>query len=381
MANNTNDSKKYVSLTRLSDFLDNIKTAFSQIGHKHTISDLTDYNVDTELSPTSANPVANSTVDAEFEAVSQAMGALEQSIDGKLNASDYVVDSELTSSSNNPIANKAVNDGINLVYEIMFSITDEKADIDHGHTKEDVGLGNVDNTADAEKSVNYANTAGIANSVEWKNISNKPFYTTINETVVLSSTNVEESDDGHGIGRGSTGRFSVAVASGEEYKIVFDGTEYHCVAYTDPIMNDYIVLGNFTIVEPITGATSHINTGEPFLICYSIIYKYAGVYTETIDSHTVEIFHIDGVDESIDESCIPDSIARVENIPSINGLATETFATEIASEKLTEAIAYTDAAIAEAIPEVSTSDNGKFLRVINGVWTASSIPNAEEATF
>lgn len=30
---------------------------------------------------------------------------------------------------------------------------------------------------------------------------------------------------------------------------------------------------------------------------------------------------------------------------------------------------------------VTTSDNGKFLRVVDGAWTAASVPNAEEATF
>lgn len=34
----------------------------------------------------------------------------------------------------------------------------------HTHSKADVGLGNVDNTADANKSVNYANSAGSANN-------------------------------------------------------------------------------------------------------------------------------------------------------------------------------------------------------------------------
>ena len=34
----------------------------------------------------------------------------------------------------------------------------------HGVTKAQVGLGNVDNTADAQKSVNYANSAGSANT-------------------------------------------------------------------------------------------------------------------------------------------------------------------------------------------------------------------------
>lgn len=41
----------------------------------------------------------------------------------------------------------------------------------HTHTKSEVGLGNVDNTADADKSVNYANSAG---SVAWNNVTSKP---------------------------------------------------------------------------------------------------------------------------------------------------------------------------------------------------------------
>jgi len=33
------------------------------------------------------------------------------------------------------------------------------------------------------------------------------------------------------------------------------------------------------------------------------------------------------------------------------------------------------------VPYVSTGDNGKFLRVVNGTWTAVSISNAEGASF
>ena len=40
--------------------------------------------------------------------------------------------------------------------------------------KGDVGLGNVDNTADSAKSVKYATTAGSANAVAWGNVSGKP---------------------------------------------------------------------------------------------------------------------------------------------------------------------------------------------------------------
>ena len=67
------NSKKYVSLTRLSDFLDNLKSTFLK---------KSDYVIDTGLSSTSVNPVQNKVLDAEFDAISEAMGALELAIDG-----------------------------------------------------------------------------------------------------------------------------------------------------------------------------------------------------------------------------------------------------------------------------------------------------------
>ena len=45
------------------------------------------------------------------------------------------------------------------------------------YTKSEVGLGNVDNTADSAKSVKYATTAGTANAVAWANVSGKPAIT------------------------------------------------------------------------------------------------------------------------------------------------------------------------------------------------------------
>ena len=49
-----------------------------------------------------------------------------------------------------------------------------KASTKPSYTKAEVGLGNVDNTADANKSVKYATSAGTANSVAWSNVSGKP---------------------------------------------------------------------------------------------------------------------------------------------------------------------------------------------------------------
>ena len=33
------------------------------------------------------------------------------------------------------------------------------------------------------------------------------------------------------------------------------------------------------------------------------------------------------------------------------------------------------------IPPVTTSDNGKFLRVVDGAWAVASVPSAEEVAF
>ena len=81
--------KKYVSLNRLSTFLNNLSNKFAALTHKHTLNDITDYTVDSSLSSTSSNPVQNKVLDAEFEAVSTAMNALESAIDNKANTSHF----------------------------------------------------------------------------------------------------------------------------------------------------------------------------------------------------------------------------------------------------------------------------------------------------
>lgn len=79
--------KKYVSLSKLSTFLDNLKQTFASAAHKHTVSDITDYAVDSTLSSTSTNPVQNKVLNEEFDSVATAMNALESAIDGKSDSS------------------------------------------------------------------------------------------------------------------------------------------------------------------------------------------------------------------------------------------------------------------------------------------------------
>lgn len=76
-------------------------------------------------------------------------------LDGvEIGANKTTVDDSLSSTSTNPVQNKVINTALA-----------GKAASDHTHSKSDVGLGNVDNTADANKSVKYATSAGSAASV------------------------------------------------------------------------------------------------------------------------------------------------------------------------------------------------------------------------
>ena len=79
--------KDYANIDTLRSFLDNLKATFAPKSHKHTISELTDYVVDTEFSSTSTNPVQNNVVTAEFNAISDTIDALELVVDTKADLS------------------------------------------------------------------------------------------------------------------------------------------------------------------------------------------------------------------------------------------------------------------------------------------------------
>lgn len=84
-------------------------------------------------------------------------------LDGK-HASDFASASDMTTAKSN-IGELQTKVGDKSVSSQISTAIASKADTDHTHTKSEVGLGNVDNTADAEKSVKYATSAGSAASV------------------------------------------------------------------------------------------------------------------------------------------------------------------------------------------------------------------------
>lgn len=72
-------------------------------------------------------------------------------------------------------------------------------------------------------------------------------------------------------------------------------------------------------------------------------------------------------------------LSNKPTIPSLNGYATETWVTEKGYQTATQV--QTAISNVRQLPVVSTSDNGKFLRVISGAWAAAIVPSAETTSF
>ena len=169
-------AKKYVSLEKLQTFLDNLRSQFATITHKHTISDITDYTVDAELSSTSINPVQNRVLDAEFEAMANAMNALENAIDGK--ASDthnhddvYYTESEidakildLNSAINGKSDNGHNHDDMYYTEAEINAALAKKSDSTHNHDSDYDSKGSADTALDQAKSYTESAVSGLAST-------------------------------------------------------------------------------------------------------------------------------------------------------------------------------------------------------------------------
>ena len=64
-------TKKYVSLNKLSLFLDNLKDVFAILYHTHVQSEITDLIIDNEISSTSTNLVENRAISSALETVKE----------------------------------------------------------------------------------------------------------------------------------------------------------------------------------------------------------------------------------------------------------------------------------------------------------------------
>ena len=166
MSNETNG----ISLRRLKTFLTNLKNIFAEKNHSHATSDIT--GLDTALS-SKATSAQGSKADTAVQSV-------------KIGTTEYKSGTTVTLPS----------------YPTSLPASDvpswAKASSKPSYSKSEVGLGNVDNTADSAKSVKYATSAGSANSVTWANVSGKPstFTPSSHTHTIANITNLQSTLDG-----------------------------------------------------------------------------------------------------------------------------------------------------------------------------------------
>lgn len=147
----------------------------------------------------------------------------------------------------------------------------------HHVTKIDVGLGNVDNTADSAKSVKYATSAGSAGSVAWSNVSgrpssmpasdvyswakqpNKPSYTASEVGAAPASHSHSYLPLAGGTVTGRINRGAGGSYISARNNVVVFGTTAHPESY-NPVVGQKTPKGSWTI--------GNVVSGESLLFCY-----------------------------------------------------------------------------------------------------------------
>lgn len=258
--------KKYLSLERLQEYDTLIK---AEINEKVNANKMI---VDDTLSSTSINPVQNKIIDAEFEAISTAMNALESAIDGKSDA----------------------NHDHNDLYE-----SKEDAQIKY----DEITNAKADWSQNDETALDY-----VKNRTHWE----APVLTTIMPETVLSTVDEVEVD---------------SVFSGT-YIVTVDGVSYTC----ENFMNEYgeLCLGDSRLNPIYNGDGEEVPDMSnpmdvPFYISsytdielgfFEEIVKAYFIFPDS-DTHTVIIQNVGQTEvHPLDEKFIPDTIARISDIPT-----------------------------------------------------------------
>lgn len=192
-------AKKYASLETLRTFLDNIKTRYSLIGHKHTLSDITDYKVDSALSSTSTNPVQNKVLDAEFDAIAESMNALDLAIDGKANSSHTHTIANVTnlqSSLDAKVPTSRTVNGKVLSSNITLSASDvsaySKSEIDSKLSTVNTSITNITSGSTPVKEAEHAESADTATNATNAN------HATSADSATSATSATKATQDGNG---------------------------------------------------------------------------------------------------------------------------------------------------------------------------------------
>lgn len=252
-------AKKYAGIETLRTFLVNLRNTFSELGHKHTLSEITDYKVDTALSSTSANPVQNKVIDAEFDAIADAMNALEQAVDGKSDSTHNHDDRYYTETE--------VDQKISSVNTSITNITSGSTPVKEAEHAESADTATNANHAtfsdNATKATQDGNGKVIANTYETKTdaqtkLDEAKSYTDTKTSGLASTTVVDNKISTH----------NTSTSAHNDIRILIDGltTRLNALANSDDTTLDQMsevvayIKNNKSLIDGIT--TNKVNVAD-----------------------------------------------------------------------------------------------------------------------
>lgn len=153
----------------------------------------------------------------------------------------------------------------------------------------------------------------------------------------------------------------------DEYIFTIDGVEYICVCKEFIDGDTWYVLGNMAFM----GIPDAEDTGEPFCMAYMLSAEMGVIMIPTGPEATT-------YDIKIAHSCLIQEFHKLNN----NYLNIDTAPTSGSNNPITSDGVYNALQnVGNGLPEVNTSNNGAFLRVVNGAWTTVALPSAEDGEF
>lgn len=181
-------------------------------------------------------------------------------------------------------------------------------------------------------------------TIAWDNISNRPggYYEEIDHALLLH-VDAEFSSDDTGMHDINEYAPKHLLTIGETYYPVIDGEELPAVVAKEYASQyqTYIVIGN-----PSLHNSSQENSGEDYLLLVNPeTGDVWGLFIKNAVTNGVKTFDLYGKGEApvlFSDEFIPNTIARTSDIPT-------------------------------GLPEVTTDNDGSFLRVVEGVWTVTTL--------
>lgn len=214
-------------------------------------------------------------------------------------------------------------------------------------TKADVGLGNVDNTSDANKPISAATQAALNGKQD----------TITGGASTITSSNL------------MTNRALVSDADGKVAVSEVTGTE---LGYLDGVTsNIQTQLDSKLSAAPVTSVNS--KTGAVVLSASNV-----GALSTTGGNMTGNIYFVDDTGMNYGFAGIVSNFLFM-GYSSRNGVLFKSNAVHFNGK--VDFTNTTVTGLSGLLPTVTASDNGKFLRVVNGAWAAATVENANGVSF